>query len=1022
MRSKQIIGVLIALLLGLTNVRADDTWMIWGGANGVYNDTDKPIGDVTFNAKGTTLVLLEGDVVIKGTITVDNATTLRILNMSGQEFTIKNGATNKSGESKRRNTSLFRVIGGAKLAFNYTDYGFILRKSDNTIYKTVESDGAWSNMMAGNAKYSPINIDGGTIWTPNAEGEVYYEQEVEGGTKRVLSASNDARFYGHASIIESIGALELFKVNIRNFYGQDYFGVSNNDRSGIFTLAPRTVLNELSEAAISSQPVGSYLVKFNYRYTHLKCCLIENCKSRTGVFLSIDRAVSTVQDVKDTAGNPTGWKYQYQIQPESTYAESGILVEDCTIRNCVVFGDKDGWGGLIRCKGGSSHHLTLRNTTFENNFSHGDGAGLWWNAGGHKDTKCIIDGCTFRNNRAMRNAGALRLEGVFEFSGNKTVVTGNECLGLQRDSTDMDQKYIPSLTGDNGNGAGLHIYGYAADTYGVGGTLTYKLTDKLEVTDNYAAGQGGGIAFDFTAGTKLSDGTVVTADFDGLTVTGNRAGMDGGGIYFNNTTPAERNYTFNIHLNSGTIDGNEAPYGGGISANKVNVSYSTSDKTVTVSNNKATAGSGGGIYITEGNISLDKVDVTNNSSLYEDIEAGSVYGGGGVYVQNGSFGIQSGSIANNTSGMYGGGVFVYNAPTESVGSVTTNTVQLSGGEILQNRALYGGGLAAYGNLDLTIQDIDIQNNTALNGGGILMEGIEDGPAKLNYKSGIIRYNQAKAHDGQTLETAYDLDYTTLSGLGGGFYVGQHSQLSFADEDAALYVNTDFGIYSNVADNGADDLFGYNSDVKITLPDVQNMNLDGFEGGSILNLFWGEDYITNDTNYDKGLKLKGDDWDSDPTNQRFRDVFKSQEEGDYYTVEFADGETSKVYENKYLCLTLIWHEDYLLLVKKGMKMNENAIFNIYKVDGSGNQELYVSVMLTDADADGTGTRSKRITLKNAGTYKVVELPWAWAYDVDQSEILKVIGQNSSEEERTFTFTNTPKESAPIHDESLKINHM
>lgn len=998
MRSKQIIGALIALLLSLTNVKAQ-TLEIWGGTNGL-----KTIGNVTYAHKNTTIILLQGDVTITGTITVDNWTTLRILNLSGQEFTIKNGNTGN------RNTPLFKVIGGAKLAFNYVD----VVSASIFITNGIAADGDWSNMTAGNTKYSPINLDGGAIWTPNTEGEVYYEQEVEGGTKRVLSASNDVRFVGQASMIESIGALEFFKVNIRNFYGQDYFAQTNNDRSGVFGIAPRTLLNDLAKASAeaSGMTSGTYVATYYYRYTHLKCCVIEKCKSRTGVFLSIDRAESTAQLVENT----TNLYFQYQIQPQSTYAESGILVEDCTIRDCVVFGDVNGWGGLIRCKGGSSHHLTLRNTTFENNFSHGDGAGLWWNAGGHSDTKCIIDGCTFKNNRAMRNAGAMRLEAIFELSGNKTVVTGNECFGLQRDSTLADQKYIPCTKGNKGNGAGLHICGYASEGYSVGGKLNFNLSDRLEVTNNYAAGQGGGIAFDFTADTKLSAGTVVTADFDGPTVTGNRAGMDGGGIYFNNTTPSEKNYTFNIHLNSGTITGNEAHRGGGILTNNVDVSFNEEKSNpVTISDNHATAGSGGGVYISGGSLSLDQVTVTENTSVYDDIAEDSIYGGGGVYVEDGSFGIQSGTILNNTSGMYGGGVFVYNS------TASANDVTLSGGEIKQNNALYGGGLSAYGNLNLTIQDIDIESNTALNGGGILMEGTADGPAKLNYKSGIIRYNQAKAKDGQTLETAYDLDYTTLSGLGGGFYVGQYSQLSFADEDVALYADTDFGIYSNIADNGADDLFGYNSDVKITLPDVQNMNLDGFEGGSILNLFWGEDYITNDINYDKGTKLKGDEWNNDPTNQRFRDVFKS-DEGDYYTIEFADGEASKVFENKYLSLTLIWHEDYMLLVKKGMKTGENAIFNIYKVDGSGNSELYVSVMLTDADDDGTGTRSKRITLKNTGTYKVVELPWAWAYSVDQQEQQKVVGQNSSEEERTFTFINTVNESAPVHDESLKVNRM
>ncbi len=1002
MSSRKIIALLAAILLGLVNLKAQTTtWEIWGGDNAIARKSIP--SNLQYNAGGTTIVLLEGDIEVQGKITVDNGTTLRILNLTGVEHTIKNGTADV------RTKPLFEVIGTAKLAFNYIDTGFNLLLSDSSIYKTVTSDGAWSNMTEGNAKYAPIILDGGTTWNTNG-GEEFYEETVDGATKRVLSPSNSVCFDNHTGMIESFGALELFKVNIRNYYAIDHFGIATNDRSGVIMLAPRKVLNRLAKAAVEGAAINNYTVLFRYRYTHLKCCVVEKCKSRTGLFLSIDTATGNYQDYDGVDG---GLTYRYKLNTDNYPPNSDdcrIEVENCTIRKCVVFGDKDGWGGLIRCKGGSAHCLTLTNTTFENNFSHGDGAGLWWNAGGHSTSKCVINGCTFRNNRAMRNAGAMRMEGIFEFTGNKTVVTGNECLGLQRDSTLLDQKYIPCLTGDKGNGGGMHIYGYGSDAYEVGGNLVYSLSDLLEVTDNYAAGQGGGIAFDFTAGTKLTVGTTITADFRGLKVVRNRAGMDGGGIYFNNTAPVERNYTFNIQLNAGTIEENEASQGGGISANNVDISYNKSySYPVTISNNRATAGSGGGVCLIEGSITLDLLNITGNTSRMEEVPDGVKYGGGGVYVRNGSFNIETGLIQGNTSGMYGGGVFVYNESTEA------NTIQLAGGDIKQNEALYGGGLAAYGDLELTIQDVNVENNSAYNGGGIFLRGVNaDGPAKLNYKSGIIRYNLAKANDGQILETAYGLSHNEMSGMGGGFYIGSFAELAFAAPE-------DFGIYSNLADNGADDLFGYYSNVKITLPDVQKLNLAGFEGGSISNLFWGEDYITNDTNYDKGLKLKGAEWDSDKTNQRFRDVFINNE-GRYYTIVFDEGEASKVYENKYLCLTLIWHEDYLLLVKKGMKMNENAIFNVYKVDGSGNENLYVSVMLTDADADESGDRLKKITLKNVGIYKIVELPWAWAYDVDQSEILKVIGQNSSEEERTFTFTNTPKESAPIHDESLKINHM
>lgn len=995
MNSRRIIGVVLAMFLGLTNLKAQ-TLEIWGGSKAEALQT---VGDVTYSHKNTTVILLEGDVEITGTITVDNWTSLRILNLTGEEHTIKNGIAG------RRNTPLFEVINGAKLAFNYIDV------VQAQIFKDagIVADGDWTNMVEGNTKYAPINLDGGATWASNGQGEEFYVEEIADGVKKgVLQASNDVLFYAHSGMIESFGALEFFKVNIRNFHGQDYFGASNNDRSGVIMLSPRNTLNELTLASISGTPAENVVRTYKYRYTHLKCCLVEKCKSRTGVFLSVDTAKGNSQAI-----NGTEITYSYIMTPNAeggpedlAIEAAGIVVEDCTIRNCVVYGDANGWGGLIRCKGGTSHHLTLRNTTFEENFSHGDGAGIWWNAGGDEDTKCIIDGCTFKNNRAMREAGALRMEASFEFTGGKTLITGNECYGLVRET---ETSYIKS-TKHNGNGAGINIRNYSATAYDVGGELNYQLNNLLEITNNYAAGQGGGISFEFNEDTKITENSTITANFNGLTVSGNRAGMEGGGIFFDISAPESLNLTFNIQLNAGTIEKNEAPQGGGISANKINIAYdSENSHPVTIADNQATAGSGGGIFLAEGNITLDQLNITGNSSRMEEVPEGVEYGGGGVYVRNGSFNIETGLIQGNSSGMYGGGVFVYNSTD------LTNSVALSGGDIKLNEAPYGGGLAAYGNLELAIKEVNIENNTAFNGGGIFLRGTDaDGIAKLKYHSGVIRYNRANADNGQSLETAYGLSHKEMSGMGGGFYIGSYAELAFAAPE-------NFGIYSNLAANGADDLFGYHSNVVISLPNVQKLKLDGYEGGAVADLFWGEDYITNDPNYDKGLKLKGAAWDTDMTNQRFRDVFRTQK-GNYFTIEFDEDETEKVYENKYLCLTLIWHEDYLLLVKKGMKTGENAIFNVYNVDEDGNDNLYVNVMLTDADTDENGDRSKKITLKTPGIYKIVELPWAWAYDVDQSEIQKTVGQNSSEEDRTFTFTNTPKESAPIHDESLKKNIM
>lgn len=845
-----------------------------------------------------------------------------------------------------RTAPMFKVINGSKLAFNYKDYP--VNDADNL-------DGS-------NSRYKRIIIDGGAGFSD-------MDSSSPDGEWTLTPAANGKMF--RVSMFQSIGALEFYHVLIRNYHGENSTAA---DGVGVIGLAPPGLFAE-----------GSNL---NYRYTRVVCSAIEKCKARSGTALSV--------------GNNN---YLNKSQ-DPNHADRLITFLNDTIRNCVQYCDNSLWGGVFRFRGGSHHSLTLKNTIFHGNFSQGDGAGLWWNAAGHKDTKCIIDGCTFTRNRAMRESGGLRLETTFEFSGEATTtVSGNQCLGKTKvvsgnTCTYEEDEYY------RGNGAGIHIFGYAGSKGTVGGTFTYDLPSTLHVYKNVAAGYGGGIAFDFKSN-NLKKGTRIESVFNGVRVYDNEAGIGGGGIYFSNTTKSDSLYVFDVCLNSGVICLNEAPSGGGIYVNKININSEATGSDVSIHNNKATRGNGGGIYLMNGNITLNSVRIYENSA---NNDANS-YGGGGLYVNGGSFTINTGSITRNTTNQDGGGVCIYNNLSNTKPSLT-----LSGGVISENVARNGGGIAACGATILSIKGVKVEKNRAKIGGGVYAIGIGVGKGtEVYYYSGVVRNNIAEK-DAQ-IETAYNELSDDITGVGGGIYMGHYTHLEFPEM-------THFGIYGNVAENGADDIFGYNRNVYIVLPNVENLDLSDYQEAHVHKLFWGEDYITNDPNYDKGTKLKGAAWDADKTNQRYRDVLNKKVEGKYYIIDF-NGAANKHFEivnnvSTYLCLTLGWSVNTIKLIKKGMKDGENAIFKILKKEDNNAYSEYMTVVLTDQDKQADGTRCKEIALISDGTWRVEELNWSWAYTPTVNYIEKPLDAANTNAE--FYFENTIKEDIPIHHESIIVNKM
>ena len=625
----------------------------------------------------------------------------------------------------------------------------------------------------------------------------------------------------------------------------------------------------------------------------------------------------------------------------------------------VYCGTNYALGSIIRSHGYSTTTLTMTNTCVENCYSTGHGGAVYWNAHGRSDTCCKFEGCRFLNNKANLMGGALFIETSVSFINSKTIIQGNTALGE--------------------GGGGICINGYTLTEGNTFDKLVASVDDKLEIVGNSApTGFGGGFLCRFEEGTKAANKAIITYNIDGAAIKDNKAN-NGGGTYFLNRIPAEKNVSFTVNLNYGDIIGNTALTNcGGIYLEGLDIGYSGSGGRIcNVKDNKAI--NGGGIYIYNGNLVLDKVDISSNTSTNN---------GGGVCLEGGSFKINSGTISKNSSTNYGGGVYSINKGGTYINS------SFSGGSLNANAALIGGGICVDGKINFSTTGANIENNTAANGGGLcVLNG-----ANMTYKSGLIRFNTANTATTITGGTGYNKKATEVNGFGGGVFVADGGTLTLDISDGRL------GLYGNTATNGADDIFANGNGTSVTVPNVSTMSLTDFAVPVPANsLFWAEDYSTNDTNYGDGTKINTL-WNG--TNLRYHAALNGRQ--DIFHVP------ENTYANKYISLALGYGNIFITLRKTGLKKGESAIFNITK---QGDSKPYMTVLLTGVDDDGRAV--ERLISLFAGTWTVKETNWSWAYHSAVTELTKTFTKQS-DKETLFVFENTPKDGAPQHSESIKVN--
>lgn len=753
--------------------------------------------------------------------------------------------------------------------------------------------------------------------------------------------------------------------------------------------------------------------------TDLKHCMIEKCQAPFGPALYCH----TNQAPKAADGTDNDWARN------NTREGCAITMTNTTIRECVCYTTKDAssnpewWGGAIRFRGRCVSNLTMKDCTMEKNYSRGDGSCLWWNAGGGESgTRPLLtlNGCTFKDNKANRDAGAVRMEGTFTCSGTKTVFHGN-------------------YAGRHGGAIQIAAYNGGENKFNVK-ECVYNLNSQLEVYNNEAKEDGGGISFWF-ATDDVDDGTTFSLYLNGMDVHDNTAGYNGGGIAIEENMPPKttKKYDFNVYNNSGTVTKNVAGHnGGGIYIDNMTVVGGEGEGQLTVSNNTATHGNGGGICLEMGAMTMTRARIENNSAKVNpgfDIngaDADSVGRGGGVYIYDGTLEVSDiANIVNNTSARYGGGIYVNNIEnrTHQEGDPIDHSVMLSGGTISKNTGGHaGGGICLYGHVNATVRGVKISENQALNAGGILLKGYkeENTPAKeskMTYSSGEITGNRATGTS-DDLKSGYQKTIEQMYGVGGGIVVGAYASMDF--DLITQGPATGVGIYNNLAEMAADDVAcaGVDAQGQIRLPDVSKMQLDNFAEAKKYALYWVEDYFTNDPDYDKGT-YKKPNWESNRTNGRYRDEKKKDmETTETHPVSEIYGITpDDVNKAPYVCVTLGWRADpnYIILEKEGLADRDNAIFEVFKGSGS-NMVKSMTVILTAADKETDGVRRKTISVME-GTWTVTENQnWSWAYTTSPYQLTKSIGSTTSDEGRTFHFKNIPREDTPNHAESVKVNDM
>ncbi len=423
-----------------------------------------------------------------------------------------------------------------------------------------------------------------------------------------------------------------------------------------------------------------------------------------------------------------------------------LSIEDCVFENNTA-----SLGGAVIlssnvAEGGT--YATIKNTQFtgnhalKNEHNAGNGGALYIT----RYSEATITGCTFTNNEATTNSGAVSIHSSAkvklsdsDFTGNTAQFGGAMYISSDSQATITNVDFIGNSANCNENGGG-----------GNGGALYLANVDvslkNINLLNNTAGNNAGAV---YMQNIQLElDSTVK--------IEGNTAGNHGGALYLTYTTNEDGTKSGSrLVLRNMTLKNNTALAGGAISARSAS------------------------------EVVIENVQFTGNSTPGAMVSTEN--GGGAIYSNNSTVTIKDVTFDGNMSGYYGGVMRLVYCQTVITDSVFTN-----------NQGGTGAVIYAPGG-DLTLTDCEIKDNTSsLN--SIIYSSAKEVKLRNVTASGNTAVNGGVLYtSGSTVATVENCNWSCNSASSGGaIYIGGNSSVtvtgstfennSARGQGGAIYVN------------------------------------------------------------------------------------------------------------------------------------------------------------------------------------------------------------------------------------------
>ncbi len=458
------------------------------------------------------------------------------------------------------------------------------------------------------------------------------------------------------------------------------------------------------------------------------------------------------------------------VKAEDSGGSGTVAKANVTVREGNIWYNHAGEGGGVYLdKGEGDFTLEGTNASISHNTAT-DGGGIYL----YKDP--FLNQGKIEKNNATANGGGIYISDcpVTLNPTGKVVITGNSAQ----------------------NGAGIYIHGVYSSSggsenaggFGNGGGSdgSVDAVSSGTPTPTHRVGLIVGSDFDgfvsFTENTATENGGAVCIDTgrfylesDNIAITGNVA-ENGGGV-----AVLKGNFTMSAGSIGGEGGGNHAENGGGVYVSGGEVWL----KGGSVKYNEAT--DGGGAYVTGGQLTMVDGFFTNNTATRNgggayvagnfrmlDGKVGGEGGGngaingGGVYVSDGNVTIVYGDISHNSAAQDGGGVFV-SATSSEVG-----VVMLSGNLSNNSATRNGGGMAVESEGD-NKWPISVKIGCLLN--HKLSGGVPSYP--IDYEGDYAVYENFEGIGHYKHRSCPQVQHNTAGSIGGGFFLSSDaSVLSF----------------------------------------------------------------------------------------------------------------------------------------------------------------------------------------------------------------------------------------------------